>query len=60
MRFTTGSRNSLKYNRKSQMMPDQVRKWLIKQPKEFYAAGFDALEKRWDKFINVCGGYVEK
>jgi hypothetical protein len=28
--------------------------------KNFYAAGFDALVKRWDKFINVCGGYVEK
>jgi hypothetical protein len=27
-RFTTGSRNSLKDVRKSQMMPDQVRKWL--------------------------------
>jgi hypothetical protein len=27
-RFTTGLRNSLKVIRKSQMMPDQVRKWL--------------------------------
>jgi hypothetical protein len=27
-RFTTGSGNSLKDVRKSQMMPDQVRKWL--------------------------------
>jgi hypothetical protein len=27
-RFTTGSRNSLKDFRKSQMMPDQVQKWL--------------------------------
>jgi hypothetical protein len=27
-RFTTGSRNSLKDVGKSQMMPDQVRKWL--------------------------------
>jgi hypothetical protein len=26
----------------------------------FYAAGFGALLKRWDKFINVDGGYVEK
>jgi hypothetical protein len=24
------------------------------------AAGFDALVKRWDKCINVGGGYVEK
>jgi hypothetical protein len=28
--------------------------------KNFYAAGLDAVIKRWDKFINVGGGYVEK
>jgi hypothetical protein len=28
--------------------------------KNFCAAGFDALEKRCDKCINVGGGYVEK
>jgi hypothetical protein len=28
--------------------------------KDFYAEGFDALAKRWDKCINVGGGYVEK
>jgi hypothetical protein len=28
--------------------------------KDFHAAGFDALVKRWDKCINVGGGYVEK
>jgi hypothetical protein len=27
---------------------------------DFYAAGFVALVKRWDKCINVGGGYVEK
>jgi hypothetical protein len=27
---------------------------------DFYAAGFDALAKRWDKCINVGGGHVEK
>jgi hypothetical protein len=37
-----------------------VRKWLRKQSKDFYAVGFEALVKRWDKFINVGGGYVEK
>jgi hypothetical protein len=57
---TTGSINSLKNVRKSEMMPDQVRKWLGQQSKDFYAAGFDALVKRWDKFISVDGGYVEK
>jgi hypothetical protein len=51
---------SLKDVRKSQMMPDQVRKWLGQQSKEFYAAGFLAPVKRWDKRINVGGGYVEK
>jgi hypothetical protein len=28
--------------------------------KDFYAAGFDALVKRWEKRIIVGGGYVEK
>jgi cation transport regulator ChaB len=42
------------------MMPDQVRKWLRQQTKDVYAAGFDALVKRWDKRIRVGGGYVEK
>jgi hypothetical protein len=28
--------------------------------KNFNAAGFDALIKRWDKCISVGGGYVEK
>jgi hypothetical protein len=38
----------------------EVRKWLRQQSKDFYAAGFDALVKRWDKCINIGGGYVEK
>jgi hypothetical protein len=36
----------------------EVRKWLRQQSKDFYAAGFDALIKRWDMCINVGGGYV--
>jgi hypothetical protein len=36
------------------------RKWLRQQSKDFCAAGFDALVKRWDRCINVGGGYVEK
>jgi hypothetical protein len=36
------------------------RKWLRRQSKHFYAVGFDALVKRWDKCTNVGGGYVEK
>jgi hypothetical protein len=37
-----------------------VRKWLRLQSKDFYAAGFDALVKRWDKCISVGGGQIEK
>jgi hypothetical protein len=59
-RFRTQSRNSLKGVRKSEMMSDQVREWPRQQSKDFYALRFDALVKRWDKCINVGGGYVEK
>jgi hypothetical protein len=59
-RFTTGSRNSLKDVRKSQMMPYQVLKWLTQQSKDLHAAGFDALVNRSDKCINVDGGYIKK
>jgi hypothetical protein len=38
----------------------EVRKCLRQQSKHFYAVSFDALVKRWDKYINVGGGYVEK
>jgi hypothetical protein len=38
----------------------ELRKWLRQQSKDFFAAGFDALVKRWDKCINVGWGYVEK
>jgi hypothetical protein len=37
----------------------EVQKWLRQQTKDSNAAGFDALVKRWHKFINVGGGYVE-
>jgi len=30
------------------------------QPKEFYAAGFQGLVKRWDKCLHLYGDYVEK
>jgi hypothetical protein len=43
------------------MMPDQMRKWLRQQSKDFfYAAGLEALVKRRDKCVDVDGGYVEK
>jgi hypothetical protein len=31
----------------------EMRKWLKQRPKNFCAAGFDALVKRWDKCINA-------
>jgi hypothetical protein len=37
----------------------EVLKWPRQQLKDFYAVGFDALVKRWDKCINVGGGYVK-
>jgi hypothetical protein len=33
----------------------EVWKWLRQQSKDFYAAGFDALVKRWNKCINIGG-----
>jgi hypothetical protein len=38
----------------------EVQEWPRQQSKYFYAVGFDALVKRWDKCVNVGGGYVEK
>jgi hypothetical protein len=38
----------------------EMRKWLTQQLQDFYAVGFDALVKRWDKCVSVGGGYVEK
>jgi hypothetical protein len=38
----------------------EIRKWLRQQSEDFCAEGFDALVKRWNKCINVGGGYVEK
>jgi hypothetical protein len=38
----------------------ELPKWLRQQSKDFHAAGFDGLVKRWDKCINVGGGYVKK
>jgi hypothetical protein len=55
-RFTTGG----KYFADDEEVETEVRKWLRQQSKDFHAAGFDALVKRWDKCINVGGRYVEK
>jgi hypothetical protein len=44
----------------SQGRSTSCEKWPKTTFKNFYAAGFEALVKRWDKFINVGGGYIEK
>jgi hypothetical protein len=36
------------------------RKWQIQRSKDVYISDFDALVKRWDKYIKVGGGNVEK
>jgi hypothetical protein len=54
-RFTTGSRNSDKNVRKSQMTPNQVQKWLRQQSKYFYAAGFDAIGQVYPCWWGICG-----
>jgi hypothetical protein len=46
--------------RKLQIMPDHVRKWPRQQSKDLCDADFDALVKRWDRWISAGGGYVEK
>jgi hypothetical protein len=42
----------------SQKVETEVQKWLRKQSKDFSATGFNALEKRWNKCIEVGGGCV--
>jgi hypothetical protein len=56
----------LKHHLSGERFPDDdaveiaVRAWFQQQRKEFYAAGFQRLVKRWDKCLNLCGDYVEK
>jgi hypothetical protein len=56
----------LKHHCSAEHFPDneaverEVTTWFRQQPKEFYAAGFQGLVKRWDKCLNVQGDYVEK
>jgi hypothetical protein len=56
----------LKHHLSDEHFPDdeaverEVTTWFRQQPKEFYAAGFRGLLKRWDKCLNVQGDYVEK
>jgi hypothetical protein len=41
-------------------MTNEVHKWLRQQSKDFYAAGFYAFVKQWDKCISVGGRCLEK
>ena len=56
----------LKHHLSGERFPDAdvveraVRAGFRQQPKEFYAAGFQGLVKRWDKCLNLYGDYVEK
>jgi hypothetical protein len=56
----------LKHHLSGERFPDDgaveraVRAWFQQQPKEFYAADFQGFVKRWEKCLNLCGGYVEK
>ena len=56
----------LKHHLSGERFPDDdaveraVRAWFRQQPKEFYAADFQGLVKRWDKCLNLYGDYVEK
>jgi hypothetical protein len=61
-RFTTGHRKNyhLGGTRFADDEETEVRKWLRQETKDFYAAGFDALVNRREKYTNVGGGYVEK
>jgi hypothetical protein len=56
----------LKHHPSAEHFPDdeaierEVTTWFQQQPKEFFAAGFQGLVKRWDKCLNVQGDYFEK
>jgi hypothetical protein len=56
-RPTTGSKNCDLGGKRftdNEEVETEVRKWLRQQSKDFYAAGFDALVKRWDECISQC------
>jgi hypothetical protein len=42
------------------MMLNHAWKWLRQQSKDFFAVGFDAPVKRWNKYVNAGDRYVEK
>jgi hypothetical protein len=64
--FPTCRPQRVKHHLLTEHFPDNetverdVTAWFQQQPKQFYAAGFQGLVKRWDKCLNVQGDYVEK
>jgi hypothetical protein len=60
------SSNPLKQHLSGESFPEdeaverEVCAWFRQQPQEFYATGFQGLVKRWDKYLNLYGDYVEK
>jgi hypothetical protein len=60
VRIFVGKRTQCKRFADDEEAETEVWRWLRQQPEDFYAAGSDALVKRWDKCINVGGGYAEK
>jgi hypothetical protein len=58
--FVVGSVCRLKRFTDDEEFKTELRKCLKQQSKDFYAAGFDAVVKRWDKCINAGRGYVDK
>jgi hypothetical protein len=60
--FTAGSCSQLggKGFADDEEVETEVRGWLRQQSKDYCALGFVALVKRWDKYVNVFGGYDEK
>jgi hypothetical protein len=58
-RFTTGRESSPRFN-DDEEIETEARNWLRQVKKDLYAEGFDALVKRWNKYINFGYGYIEK
>jgi hypothetical protein len=57
-RFTIGSRNGHLDGKR--FADDEEVETEVRKSKDFYAARFDAMVKRWDKCINIGGRYVKK
>ena len=43
-----------------QQMKETAQAWLVSQPKNFHSQDVKKIVRRWTKFIEKQGGYVEK